>query len=85
MENLAQEFIAKLRAHGHRAYVEKSGKLGSCCTSANQPRRPSLAKCSISTLSPTWRLRKPEIRIAALIVATREADAHEDHVAGTDR
>jgi hypothetical protein len=28
MENLAREFIAKLRAHGHRAYVEKSGKFG---------------------------------------------------------
>jgi hypothetical protein len=79
------EFIAKLRAHGHKAHVEKSGKFG-IMLSVSKPSAPPEPRQMLDfDTEPYVALLQTREGIAALIEATREADAHADHVAGIDR
>jgi hypothetical protein len=85
MENLAREFIAKLRAHGHRAHVSPSGQFG-IMLSVSKPTAPPEPHQTLDfDAEPYTALMQTREGIAALIEATREADAHADHVAGIDR
>jgi hypothetical protein len=82
MENLAREFIAEFRAHGHRAHVDESGKFAIRLFVSNPTAPPEPRQMLDFDTEPYVEFTQTREGIAALIKATREADAHEDHVAG---
>ena len=91
-DDLARQFIAKLRAHGHRPYVEKSGRFG-ILLSVDPPTEPPELHHLGDGYSYTFgfddrpfaALATHPDYVAKLIEATREAADFKAHVAGLDR
>jgi hypothetical protein len=90
MDDLARQFIAKLRAHGHRPYVER-GAFGfqPCVVEPTEPPEPHpIAGHSYIfgfDIEPFAAVLGDRSRHGELVVAVREAEAFSAHVAGIDR
>jgi hypothetical protein len=90
MDSLARQFIAKLRAHGHRPYVQNGGfgfEPGACEPTAPPESHP-IVDCSYPfgfDDRPFAALLRDPSRRGELIAAVREAEALADHVSGLDQ
>ena len=90
MDDLARQFIAKLRAHGHRPYVDR-GVFGfqPCVVEPTEPPEPHpIAGRSYIfgfDIEPFAAVLGDRSRHGELVVAVREAEAFSAHVAGIDR
>jgi hypothetical protein len=91
MDNLARLFIAKLRAHGHRPYVQNGGF--GIEPSIYEPAAAAEPHHDGSSYSyplgfddrPFAAMLKDLSRRGELITAVREAEEFSSHVAGTDK
>jgi hypothetical protein len=87
--DLARQFIAKLRAHGHRPYVQH-GCFGfqPGAFTPTEPPEPHPKGYSYTfgfDMEPFAALLRDPERRGELIAAVREAEENSAHVAGLDR
>jgi hypothetical protein len=72
MGNLAREFIAKLRTHGHMAYVDEFGKFAIRLSVSNPTAPPEPRQMLDFDTEPYMALAQSRAGIAALVEATRD-------------